>query len=363
MGENALTDIFRSLGQVKVIDLSQYIPGPYTTQILADLGADVIKIECPPYGDPLRQLFKGKSHISSVYSLYNASKRILFLNLTEPEDSSFFCKLADKADVLLEGFRPKVMDRLCPALSEIAPNLIHCSISGWGSTGPDASKGGHDIGYLARTGFLSTNESLSSPFPPVADHVSSLYAVIAILAALQVPREDRTYTRIDTSIFEAGLALQKLAMGLPKSDRLPDQGLLNGGAACYRLYRTRDGRRIAVGAIEPKFWEQFCKTVGKAEWIHRQVDPLPQTELINEVTALFEDKSLNEWMDIFSDVDSCLEPVIQHEEVLNDPQVTARGMCTCVNGNVLFPAIVNGSTQEPRQIFREIKKEDVDWLN
>ena len=357
-----MTDIFRSLKQVKILDLSQYIPGPYATQILADFGADVIKIERPPLGDPLRQLFKGKSHVSSLYSLYNASKRILFLNLTESEDSSFFCELVGKADVLLEGYRPKVMEGMCPALSKIAPNLIHCKISGWGSTGPDASKAGHDIGYLARTGFLSTNDSLSSPFPPVADHVSSLYSVIAVLAALQVPKENRTYTRIDTSIFEAGLAFQGLAMGLPKSDRLPDQGFLNGGAACYRLYRTRDGRRITVGAIEPKFWKRFCNTVGKAEWAHRQGEPLPQTALINEVATLFEEKPLSEWMDIFSHTDACVEPVSHYEEVLSDPQVIARGMCECINCNVLFPAIVNGSPQTPRQFFREIKKEDVDWL-
>ena len=363
----------RYLTGIKVLDLSQYLPGPFAAQILADLGAEVVKVE-PPAGDPMRGfIFADEDGVSPFYKQVNAGKSVIKLDLKTATDRSVFERLVTKADILLESFRPGVMDRLGfsrERLMECNPRLIHCALSGFGQTGPYRLRGGHDLTYVALTGGLSATGTETEPvitFPPLADHAGAQQAVITILGALFRRGISDKGSSIDVSLFETALAWQ--SVGLTTADRNPHHierghGLLTGGAAYYHIYRTADDRFMALAPIEAKFWSAFCEAVDRPDWIERQQEPMPQTALVADLQALFGSRTFHEWTELSAGVDCCLEPVLKHDEVRNHPQVRERGLVHTGTGTqssveVRFPARIDGQSSPPRPSLVEIPADRV----
>ena len=360
------------LSRYKILDLSQYIPGPFATRQLADLGADVIKVE-PPAGDPMRHFMSdasdcdtSSSDYSPIYQHLNRGKRIVKIDLKQDSGKQTLSKLIKNADVLLESFRPGVMSRLGfdrEALNKLNPTLIHCALSGFGQNGPYEQKAGHDLTYCAVSGALSNSGTSERPvmsFPPVADHAGAMQACNTILAALL----SRTHTNqgafIDISLYESALAWQYL--NFYESNPQRETLLLNGGAACYNIYQTADGRFIALAPIEKKFWMTFCEAVSKPEWIDRQSDSLPQTALIQSVSDLFKTESLSYWDSVFENVDCCYEPILLADEVAKHPQVISRGNLD--GANPQFAAWVDGQpvvTDDEVEIVED--GADIEWLS
>ncbi len=238
-----------TLQGVKVLDLSQYLPGPYATRLLADLGADVVKVE-PPGGDPMRSfIFLDDDGLSPLYKQINAGKTVLQLDLKSDCGRASFTELVKAADVLLESYRPGVMERLGfgpGQLRALNPRLVHCAISGFGQEGPASQRAGHDLTYMALSGMLhhtGTTEIPVIPFPPVSDYASGQHAAGMILAALLRREKGGEGCFIDTSLFETVLSWQSFgqaAAGRADSVMKPGHGLITGGVACYQIYRTAD---------------------------------------------------------------------------------------------------------------------------
>lgn len=323
---------------VKVLDLSRLLPGPFCSMLLADFGADVIKVEDPRGGDYIRWWPPLLGKNSGFHVVLNRNKRSLTLNLKNQAGKDILLQLATKADVLLEGFRPGVMDRLglgYEVLKEVNPRLIYCAITGYGADGPRAQRAGHDINYLALNGVLSHSGPSGAPTLPgvqIADlGGGALYAAFSIATALFARERIDAGQYIDLAMADGALTWNCLRWGQYLSDGVVPangDGFLNLGFACYNLYQTRDNRYMSLGALEPQFWKLFCDTVGRAEWNQPSYfEPGPhQDELRAQVAALFREKDLKEWIRIFAPVDCCCEPVLNMEEVMADAQVRQRNM-------------------------------------
>lgn len=353
------------LAGTRVLDLTQYIPGPYAAQWLTDLGAEVVKVE-PPSGDPMRTMGPLDGDGSTVfYKLANRNKTIITLDLKSEHGQAAFAKLVAKADVLLEAYRPGVLDRLgfgAEVLEKLNPRLIHCSLSGYGQTGPMAPVAGHDLTYMALTGGLFASGTAERPvmtFPPLADHAGATLTMTAILAALVRRGTTGKGCRLDVSLAEA--ALGWMAGVLTTAHRWGGQkreaDLINGGAAFYRVYRTRDGRFVALAALEEKFWEKFCRAVGREDLICRQIEPLPQNDLIAELETLFLGRGRDEWVALLAPVDCCFEPVLEPGEVASHPQWKQRELVQSdVDSDqlveVLLPVRLDGARSLHRRPFK-----------
>jgi len=352
------------LSQYRVLDLSQYIPGPFATRQLADLGADVLKIE-PPRGDPMRQFLKTEnSELSPLYKHLNRGKRIVRLDLKSEAGKQTLARLIEGADVLLESFRPEVLDRLGfdrKTLNRLNPRLIHCALSGFGQNGPYKSRAGHDLTYCAVSGALSLTGTATRPvmnYPPLADHAGAMQAVNSILAALLKRERDGTGSFLDISLFESAMSWQYL--GLHETDPRRQSLLLNGGAAFYNIYETEDGRFLALAALEPKFWSAFCTAVKREEWIPRQDEPLPQRALINELRLLFLQQPLHYWNERLNRVDCCYEPIPIMNELSEHPQIRSRGL---LHGREpSYPAWIEGEPVPLGPPVNEVANpQEVEW--
>lgn len=355
---------------LRVLDLSQYLPGPYAAQILADLGAGVVKVE-PPTGDPMRGLGPTDGQgLSSFYKLINAGKSVVRLDLKNEADKAAFTRLAARADVLIESFRPGVLAKLGfspEGLRGVNPRLVHCALSGYGQTGPSALKAGHDINYMALGGGLATSGIADHPVmahPPTADFASGMQAALSVLAALL--RRDRSGEGafIDVSLAETVLGWQGLNLTAAKHPgHEPRRGaaLLNGGAACYGIYETAGGGFVTLGALEAKFWANFCRAVDRPDWIERQWEPMPQDALTGEVAALFRMRGLADWNRDLEAIDCCFQAVLEPAEVAMHPQIQARGLVreSSTGVEVLFPALFDGRPPEQRFPFREPALEEL----
>jgi len=353
------------LAGMKVLDLSQWLPGPHATQLLADLGAQVLKVE-PPAGDPARALgIRGPDGLSLFYRSVNAGKRVLRLDLKQAADRDRLLRLVARADVLLESYRPGVLARLGLApetLRALNPRLVHTALSGWGQTGPYALRAGHDVNYLAVGGGLARSGPAERPvfaFPPVADMASALQAVLATLAALLRRAATGQGGFVDVSLMETVLGWQGQTLTLERHGGGAEPrggGLLNGGTAFYNLYRTAEGRWISLGAVEAKFWENFCRAVGRPDWIARQDEALPQTALTAELAALFATRDRAAWQALLDPVDCCFEALLEPAEVAGHPQVAARGLVLEQGGLVqtLLPALLDGQGPRARPEVSEV---------
>ncbi len=361
------------LSGIRVLDLSQYLPGPFATQILADLGAEVVKVE-PPAGDPMRGfIFVDSDGVSPFYKQVNAGKTIVRLDLKTTNDSDVFERLTKRADVLLESFRPGVMDRLGfdkRRLAAANPRLVHCALSGFGQAGSYRLRGGHDLTYAALTGGLSATGTEAEPvivFPPLADHAGAQQAVITILAALVRRGITGKGGYIDVSLFETALSWQSIGMivaGRDPNKIKRGHGLLTGGAAYYHIYQTSDRRFMALAAIEEKFWAAFCRAVDRPEWVARQNEPLPQKSLIADLQMLFTARNFEQWCQVATQVDCCMEPILNHQEVIAHSHVIDRKLVAThgkedQTAEVLFPAWIDEHPPQSRPVLKEVSAGDI----
>ncbi|MFZ5440047.1 MAG: CaiB/BaiF CoA transferase family protein [Myxococcota bacterium] len=328
------------LAGVKVLDLSRLLPGPYATLVLADLGATVDKVEEPGTGDYTRHMPPLKGETSALFLGLNRNKRSLTLDLKSADGVATLKQLVRHYDVLVESFRPGVMDRLglsYEALAKENPRLIVCSISGYGQTGPDRLKAGHDLDYIARSGVLAYGGTPTTPALPgvqVADiGGGSLFALVGILAALHERHATGRGRHVDVSMTDGSLAFlhmhlaSRLVMGAESGPLARGREALNGGYACYGLYRTKDERWLAVGALEPKFFQGLCLALERPELLDGAWDTGEAGQKTRaELEKIFATRTRDEWVTFLAPLDLCIEPVREGDEVLDDPQLQARGL-------------------------------------
>jgi len=331
------------LAGIRILDLTRLLPGPVATLHLADLGADVIKIEDPQVGDYARTLGTGQGADSAYFRMINRNKRGLLLDLKKPEGVEVFLRLAETADVIVESFRPGVVDKLgvgYAAVTAVNPKIAYCSISGYGQDGPYKDLAGHDINYLGYAGVLDQiGREGGDPALPnfqIADLLGgALTAAMGILAVVLEAQRSGRGRYIDVAMTDSVLAHTYFSML-----RLNDAGhslprgsdLLSGGLPCYAAYRCADGRHMAVGALEGKFWKTCCALLGQPAWSERQWD----AGLRSEVAALFATRTRDDWAKLFAAVDCCVTPVLTPEEAVDDAQITARGMVLRDDGLTQF---------------------------
>lgn len=327
-----------ALEGIKILDLSRLLPGPFCSMLLADFGADVVKVEDPKIGDYIRWWPPRMGRNSGFHVVLNRNKRSLTLNLKSPEGKEIFQQLVHTTDVVLESFRPGVMERLglgYEKLSKTNPNLIYCAITGYGRTGPRSQKAGHDINYLALGGVLSHSGRENGPTlsgVQIADlGGGAIMAAFSIVAALLARRRQGEGQYIDISMLDGSLTWNCLRWGKYLADQKiprPGDDMLNHGFACYNIYKTKDGRYMALGALEPKFWQGFCESVGRSDWNQENYfQPGPHQRILqDEIAELFRRKTQADWIAHFGNHDCCCEPVLNLDEVLADPHLRAREM-------------------------------------
>lgn len=326
------------LAGIRVLDLTRLLPGPMCSLHLADMGADVIKVEDTAAGDYMRDMGPLKNGVSPIYLAINRNKRSIALNLKSQEGLAIFMRLAESADVLIEGFRPGVTDRLgigYEAIRRINPGIVYCSITGYGQTGPYRDKAGHDINYCSIAGVLDQNGPIDgAPVVPnfqIGDLLGgAMTAAMGILGALVGRQRSGQGRYVDVSMTDAVLAhtVSSLwAMEALGSSNPRGQSLLSGGVPCYGIYPTGDGRHIAVGALEAKFWRRLCEAIGRTDLVEKQLAQGREADAVREeLSKVFRSRSLAEWMDVFSNVDCCVTPVLRPEEALENEQIRARNM-------------------------------------
>lgn len=330
------------LDGIKILDLSKYLPGPFATQLLADFGAEVVKIE-EPGGEPGRNLPPLTGGISPRYCSVNRNKKSITIDLKKPEGREVFMKLAAGADVVVDQFRPGVMDKLglgYETLRSLNNRLIYCSITGYGLTGPWAGRAGHDINYMSTAGVsgLMAGHSGTPVIPAiqVADVAGgSLYAVIGILLAIYARTGTGKGQLCDIAMIDGALSMLAYTIGeWSGKGSLPSPGgeLLTGGYAMYNVYACRDGRYVSLGALEQKFWYGFCDCIGRDDFRELQYVPAEQERLIGEISSIMLAKTRDEWVEFFSGNDICFTPVLDLDEVPLHEQVRAREMMLKVTG-------------------------------
>jgi crotonobetainyl-CoA:carnitine CoA-transferase CaiB-like acyl-CoA transferase len=334
---------------VRFLDLSRLLPGPYCSLLFADLGAEVIKVEEPGLGDYARQTppHWGDSGIGSYFLLLNRNKKSLSLNLKTEGGKAVFRRLVETADVLLESFRPGVMDRLglgWEALSKLNPRLVYCAITGYGQDGPYRDLVGHDINYMGYAGALSvTGPRGGDPLMPgvqVADlGGGSLLAAFGIAAALHHRQVSGRGQLVDAAMTDGVVSWLAPYLGpFFAAGRLPDRGeeRLNGGWACYQVFEAADGRHVTLGALEPKFWANFCRLVGRDDLVAVQyAEGEARDRAEAEVRAIFRTRPRDEWVKLLQTDDVCAGPVLEMDEVVRDPQLAARGLFKSVRHPLL----------------------------
>jgi alpha-methylacyl-CoA racemase len=317
---------------IRVLDLTRLLPGAYCTLLLADMGADVIKVEEPETGDYMRWTPPLVDGQSALFEALNRNKRSLTLNLKSDRDRDALLRLAGTAAVLVEGNRPGVMARLglgWDVLHARNPRLVVCSITGYGQDGPYASRAGHDLNYMAIAGGLGLNGPRDGPPVPLSVQVADIggggmQAAVAILGALVGVERGDEGRWIDVSMTDgaaAWLTMAFAARAAGESVRRGDQRLA-GRYPCYRVYGCKDGRHYSVAALEPKFWKNLCDALGSPDLAETQYSESPEAQ--RAVESIFETRTRDEWEKTLSGLDVCCEPVLDLDEVARHPQIAAR---------------------------------------
>jgi alpha-methylacyl-CoA racemase len=311
----------RPLDGVRVLDLTRLLPGAYATLLLADLGADVVKVEDPRGGDGMRTLPPLASGRNLYFEALNRNKRSITLNLRSPEAAAVLAALAERSDVIVDSFRPSTARRLgvdAPTLRARLPRLVCASISGFGRSGPYVERAAHDINYQALSGLLRPP---SLPGPLIGDIGAAMQTALRVLAALYQRDHTGKGAALDISIHEAAMAWSMF----------PTTGDLAN--ACYTVYETADGHWLALGALEPKFWAGFCERIGRPELTPLQhAEGEERARVLREVREVMRGRTRDEWLAWFADADVCLTTIYKPEEVAADPHVTARGVVTSHSG-------------------------------
>lgn len=327
-----------ALSGIRVLDMSRLLPGPYCSMMLGDLGAEIIKIEEPGRGDYLRDFPPKQKEDSAFFLAVNRNKKSMTLNLRSARGKEIFFELVKNADVVLEGFRPGVIDKLgigYKDLEKINPMIVVCSISGYGQDGPYVNKAGHDMNYLSIAGITGvTGTRDGKPILPgiqIADvGGGGMLAAYCILAAIIGRDRIGKGQYIDVSMMDGVMAWLCMYAGKyffdGKTPR-PSRELLTGQFACYNVYKTSDDRYISLGALEPQFWVAFCEAVEREDWIEVQyAGGERQEQLIAEVGEMFQAHTREEMLEFLKDVDCCCEPVNNFDEAFSHPQVVHRNM-------------------------------------
>ncbi len=333
-----------SLTKLKVLDLTTHLSGPYCSMILADNGADVVKVENPNGGDPLRSSPPFQEGESAPFMLWNRNKRSVVLDLKSKDGLRTLQQLAEKADVMIENFRPGTAKRLgidYEIITQINPDIIYCSISGFGQTGPYAGRGGFDLIANAMSGLMSVNGPAEGPpfrIPvPVSDVCAGMHAAIGILLALNNRKNTGAGQYIDTSLFEAGISLGVYeAAGVFANGEVPKRlGQAHRGSAPYQMFETADGY-ITVGGAQEKFWVSLCKVLSCEHFLQ---DPRYKSKedrvknhvrLAADLTSFFKNYSTKEIWKLLDEADIPAGPVLNHVDVFNNPQTIERGMIQSV---------------------------------
>lgn len=322
---------------IRVLDLTRLVPGPYCTLMLADYGAEVIKIEDTGAGDYIRDIPPFIGSMGARYVALNRNKKSLSINLKSEKGKEIFLKLVESSDVVLESFRPGVMEKLglgYETLKKYNESIILCRLSGYGQDGPYSQKPGHDINYISYAGLLGLNgrkgEKPSVPPLQIADLAAgSLISTTAILMAIIHRMKTGEGQEIDVSMMDGTIALMYTLYPNLFAGKPPRKGeeRLTGGLACYNIYETKDGKYIAVGALEKKFWDNFCDCLGLEDWKEKlNAPPEVQEQMAKELQDLFLTKTRDEWMEVLEQKDTCCSPILDLEEVMEDPHVKARNI-------------------------------------
>ncbi|HEX6488318.1 MAG TPA: CaiB/BaiF CoA-transferase family protein [Candidatus Dormibacteraeota bacterium] len=349
------------LDGVRVLDLTRLLPGAYCTLLLADLGADVVKIEEPGRGDYMRWMGPLVGHSAATFNALNRNKRSVVLDLKSDFGRDAFLRLAGRADVVVEGNRPGVMDRLgvgWEVLRRRNAKLVLCSITGYGQDGPLARSAGHDLNYMAVAGALTLNGAPGGPPVPLGVQVADLGgggmgAAIGIVAALYEVQRGGEGRHLDVAMMEGALAWTAAfradaAAGGESPER--GRGRLTGGIPCYRVYRCADGY-LSVGALEPKFWKALCEALGRPDLVERQfAEGADGDAVAADVEAIFVKATRAEWTERLQGLEVCVEPVLEPNEVADHPQVRARGLIVeTESGQEVRPAMgaIDGWRRRP----------------
>ncbi len=339
-----------------MLDLTRLLPGPYATLLLADLGADVIKIEESGKGDPVRWLPPFVENRSARFLALNRNKKSFTLDLKKPKGREIFLRLVQTADVVIENFRPGVNQRLgidYENVRSVNPQIIYCSLTGYGQTGPYRDHVGHDINYIARAGLLSlTGECPVIPGVPVADLSGAMFAALSILAALRARDQGQGGIFLDVSLTDAvvsWLAIHFAEFFSTQRAPQPRDLVLSGGFPCYHIYETTDHKYIAIGALEEKFWAKLCEVLGLSEYIPYQFSEEKREEIFRSFTTVFASKTQTQWLKELDSTEIPIAPVFSLEEVAQDPHVRARGLIRDDDPSIAFPVrIVNAAEERDR---------------
>jgi alpha-methylacyl-CoA racemase len=335
--------VSRPLEDVKILDLTRLLPGGFCTLLLADLGADVVKVEDTGQGDYVRwapPYYGSEEHTplgtrSAIYLALNRNKRSVRLDLKQERGRQALIRLAESADVLVESFRPGVLDKLgvgFDVLRQANPALVYCPITGYGQDGPNRDRAGHDMNYLGLNGILGlTGEAGGPPIQSGAQIADlgggGLMAAVGILAALQEARRSGQGQIVDISMTDGSLSwLVMEAARYFGSGEVPERGdiMLSGGIICYRPYEASDGW-VTCGALEPKFWQRFCKAVGREDLIEKQFEK-PGSDAHRQVAEVFKTRTRAEWKTFNDEHDAMIEPILDLDEALTSELAREREM-------------------------------------
>lgn len=335
----------QALTGIRVLDMSRLLPGPYCTMLLADFGAEVIKIEEPGKGDYSRSFPPFLKDFGYWHLQLNRNKQSVVLDLKSEEEKNIFLELVKTADVVVESYRPGVLKKLgvdYEAAAKVNPKIIYCSLSGYGSKGPLAHKADHDLGYLSLTGVTAmSGEADGAPAIPgvlMADMNAALSAGMSIMIALRHAALTGQGQEIDISLFNVAMNLMPGAASLFfGSGFVAERGnnWLTGAYANYNIYATADGRYVSVGCLEKKFWRNLCIGLGKEELIDMIDDESNHPYLKGQLAAAFKQKTMREWEEFFADKDACVTPVLNFKEAVESEQVQANEMVLNVQDDEL----------------------------
>ncbi|HET8729520.1 MAG TPA: CaiB/BaiF CoA-transferase family protein [Moraxellaceae bacterium] len=327
------------LSSLKVLDFSGLLPGPFGTMLLADMGAEVLRVESPSRPDLCRVMPPHEAGVSAAHAFLNRGKRGIAVDLKKPEGVELIKRLVADHDIVVEQFRPGVMDRLgvgYEALKAINPRLIYCAITGYGQTGPYRDRAGHDMNYLAIAGVLGYNGRKATGPAPVSVQIAdvaggSCHAVMGILAAVIHRHHTGEGQFVDISMTDAAFTLHALtAPPALVADMQPEmEGTQLNGGSFYDCYETADGRWFSVGGLEPQFFMAFCAAIGRPELAPMGMvmgDPDVVARLKGEIRGEMKKKTHAEWAEIFASTDSCTEPVLSFAEACNHPQIKSRNL-------------------------------------
>ena len=322
------------LNGIKILDLSRLLPGPYCSMILADMGAEVIKIEDTGAGDYFRDWEPVKVKNSVYFIGVNRNKKSVTLNLKTDQGREILYKLVASCDVVIESFRPGVTKKLgidFDTLKKYNDKIIYASITGYGQNTSLKNKAGHDLNYLALSGILSFSGTREGKLPvlgvQVADMCGAIFGIISILLAIIRKDKIKEAQYLDIAMLDGLYSFLTMVAAKYFEDGIlpfPGSNLFNGKFACYNIYETKDGRFFTVGAIEDKFWNRFCEVIGKDDWKGKNSDEKLQDNFVKELKEIFKSKTFPDWCEIFSNEDICVEPVLNLDEALNSDFVKER---------------------------------------